>query len=151
MHVRKTLLPAIALLAFVGFRAIPSEAQDHPAYLHALSDLRLMRAYLEHPTPTGKTNAEEQYAIDEINAAIQLIRQAAIDDGKPLNYHPPVDAKLTPGDRFRNAREAGNAAWQDLNKEEDNGWAHDLKHHAMKHIEHANHTIDHIMSQLQNM
>lgn len=151
MKVRKILLPGIALLASFGSGAIQSHAQEHPAYLHALSDLRLMRAYLEHTTPTGKTNAEEQHAIDEINAAIGLIRQAAIDDGKPLNYHPPVDADLTPGDRYRHAREAGNAAWQDLNKEEDNGWAHDLKHHAMKHIEHANHTIDHIMSQLRNM
>jgi hypothetical protein len=151
MKVSRILLPTLALLAFSGFGAVSMQAEEHPAYLHALSDLRLMRAYLDRPAPGERINAEEQYAIDEINEAIREIQDAAISDGKPINYDPPVDARLTPGGRFRHAREAGNAAWHDLDKEEDNGWARDLKHRAMKHIENANHTIDHIISQLKEM
>lgn len=146
----KILLPAIALLAFFGYGAVQSQAQGrHPAYLHALSDLRLMRAYLERATPSERIDDEQQYAIDEIDAAIREIKAASIEDGKNLNDHPPVDANLNRGGRFRHAREAGNAAWHDLDKEEDNDFAHGLKHRALDHIEKANHTIDHIIHQIE--
>src|ERR1700677_4720348 len=67
----------------------------HPAYLHALADLRDSRAHLERAGAASQTTAwDENVAIHEIDAAIGEIRQASIDDGKPLNDHPPVDVRL---------------------------------------------------------
>ncbi len=151
MKFSKILLPAIALLAVFGYGAVQSQAQEHhhPAYLHALSDLRLMRAYLQQWAPSERVEDEQQRAIDEIDAAIREIKDAAIEDGKNLNDHPPVDANLNRNGRFRQARAAGNAAWHDLDREEDNDFAHGLKHRAMDHIEKANHIIDHIIEQFK--
>lgn len=141
---------AFALLgAGLAFAAgTPAQAQprgDHPAYLHALEDLRLMRAYLDRMTPNEVVDQESAHAIAEIDAAIAEIKRAAIDDGKNPNVHPPIDARITPTDRFHRAREAGNAAWRDVNQDEDNGYANGLKHRALQHIEDANHTIDAII------
>jgi hypothetical protein len=115
-----------------------------------LSDLRLMRAYLDRLAPSERIDAESQHAIDEIDAAIREVKEAAIDDGKDLRDHPPIDARILPTDRFHKAREAGNAAWHDLDREEDNGFAHGLKHRAMVHIEEANHTVDKIIHRIDH-
>src|SRR3569623_635768 len=77
--------------------------QAHPAYLHALTDLRHARALLERPAKAD-VKFDENVAIREIDAAIYEIMQAAIDDGKPLSDHPPVDrdsrrARRPAGDR----------------------------------------------------
>jgi hypothetical protein len=151
MKLSKTLILAVAFVAMLVIGTVPSHAQEpgrHPAYLHALSDLRLMRAYLDRLTPNERIDEESQHAIDEIDAAIREIKEASIDDGKDLRAHPPIDAHITPSNRFRKAREAGNAAWADINREEDNGYARGLKHRALKHIEEANHTVDHIIRRI---
>lgn len=145
---------AVVLAALFAFGAAPSQAQApgaHPAYLHALSDLRLMRAYLDRLTPSEVVDAESQGAIDEIDAAIREIKAASIDDGKNIHDHMPIDAHITPSGRYRKAREAGNAAWHDLDREEDNGYARGLKHRALDHIEKANHIVDHIVHRFDSM
>jgi hypothetical protein len=147
----------ISAAVVVAFFAIPSpsiQAQApgaHPAYLHALSDLRLMRAYLDRLTPNERVDDESARAIEEIDAAIREIKIASIDDNKPLGEHMSIDARITPSNRFRKAREAGNAAWADINREEDNEYARGLKHRALDHIEKANHIVDHIMSRFDRM
>jgi len=153
MKLSKAVLLACALVGVFALAAVPSRAQEpgrHPAYLHALSDLRLMRAYLDRLTPNERIDDETQHAIDEVDAAIREIKLASIDDGKDLRDHAPVDANIERFNRFRKAREAGNAAWADVNREEDNGWARGLKHRALDHIEKANHIIDHIIHQIDN-
>lgn len=154
MKLSKILVPSmafLALFALLGFGAIQSKAQNHPAYLHALSDLRMQRFYLERASPNPVFDAERQHAIEEIDDAIREIKAASIEDDKNINFHPPADVETTPGNRYRKAREAGNAAWQDIHREEDNGYAHGLKHRALKHIEEANHTIDHIIRGIDKM
>ncbi len=123
----------------------------HPAYLHALSDLRLMRAFLDRLTPDERIDDESAQAIAEIDAAINEIKLASIDDGKDLRDHLPIDARIAPTDRFHKAREAGNAAWADVNREEDNDYARGLKRRALDHIEKANHIVDHIVHRFDNM
>jgi hypothetical protein len=148
MKVCKPLFLAVALCLTFAIGSVPSQAQEygrHPAYLHALSDLRLMRAYLDRLTPNERVDDESAHAIEEIDAAIREIREASIDDHKDLRDHMPIDARITPTDRFHRAREAGNAAWHDLDHEEDNGFARGLKHRALDHIEKANHIVDHIV------
>jgi hypothetical protein len=153
MKLSKAVLLTFALVGAFMLASVPSRAQEpgrHPAYLHALSDLRLMRGYLDRLTPNERVDEESQHAIDEIDAAIREIKLAAIDDGKDLRDHPPIDAGIDRFNRFRKAREAGNAAWGDINREEDNDWARGLKHRALDHIEKANHIVDHIIHQIDN-
>lgn len=154
MKFSKIFVSSIALLTLLslfGFGAPQSKAQNHPAYLHALSDLRLYRYLLDRASPNPVFDADRQHAIAEIDEAIREISAASIEEGKNLNFHPPADAELTPDNRYVKAREAGNAAWADINREEDNDYAHGLKHRALKHIEEANHTIDHIIRALDKM
>jgi hypothetical protein len=153
MKISKTILFAAAFAGALILGAAPSNAQEfgrHPAYLHALSDLRLMRAYLDRLTPSERVDDESQHAIDEIDAAIREIKAASIDDGKDIHDHVPIDASINRLNRFRKAREAGNAAWADVNHEEDNDYARGLKHRALDHIEAANHIVDHILHQIDN-
>jgi hypothetical protein len=154
MKFSKIFAPAFALLTLLtllGFGATPSKAQNHPAYLHALSDLRMYRFFLERASPNPVFDAERQHAMDEIDAAIREIKAASIVDDKNIVFRPPADAELSAGNRYRKARESGNAAWADINREEDNGYAHGLKHRALNHIEEANHTIDHIIRAIDKM
>jgi hypothetical protein len=154
MNLIKPWLLAGALCLASAMGGLPSQAQQygkHPAYLHALSDLRLMRAYLDKLTPSERISDEQVRAIQEIDEAIRLIKEASIDDHKDMHDHMPVDAHITPSDRFRKAREAGSAAKHDLQEEEDNEYAHGLKHRALEHVENANHIVDNIIQRTSHM
>jgi hypothetical protein len=119
-------------------------APQHPAYLHALTDLRHARALLAKPA-RADVKFDENLAIREIDAAIREIREAAIDDGKPLEDHPPVDAKLHHRDRLRKAEELLHKAAADIDEKEDNGWAKGLRGRANGHIHNAEHAVHEAM------
>jgi hypothetical protein len=147
MKILKTSLLALTLCVTVA-GASSAQAQEqgrHPAYLHALSDLRQMRAYLDRLTPSEHISDEQVQAIEEIDEAIREIKSASIDDHKNMRDHMPVDANITPSSRFHQAHQAGEAALHDLSQEEDNGFANGLKHRAIEHVEKANHIVEHIM------
>jgi hypothetical protein len=109
----------------------------HPAYLHALSDLRAARALLERPTHGAEVKWDENRAIARLDAAIREIREAAIDDGKPIEDHPPVDARLRHRDRIRAAIDLLDKAARDIEEREDNGFARGLRGRALGHIRDA--------------
>jgi hypothetical protein len=114
----------------------PMPAQ-HPAYLHALSDLREARAHLERPrnyfAPRG-ANWDEHVAVTEIDAAIDEIKRAAIWDGKPLTDHPPVDAGLDWRGRIHRSLELLHQAERDISQEEDNPSVRGLQQRAREHV-----------------
>jgi len=113
----------------------------HPAYLHALSDLRAARAHLDHHDG-GELRHEEKEAIHAIDDAIAEIKKASIDDGKDLYDHPPVDAGLDHTGRLRRAKQLLEKARQDISHEEDNGYAQGLQQRAFGHIDRAIHNVD---------
>lgn len=106
----------------------------HPAYLHALSDLRAARWLLQRPTRDAEVRWDEGRAIAEIDAAIREIRDAAIDDGKPIEDHPPVDANLRHRDRIRRAVDLLDKAARDIEERETNDFARGLRNRAVGHI-----------------
>jgi tetratricopeptide (TPR) repeat protein len=106
----------------------------HPAYLHALSDLRFARAHLEKFGPNEVANARELHAIEAIDAAIREIRGASIDDGKNLADHPSIDLRLHKTDRYHKALELLAKASDDVRREEDDRAAQGLQHRALVHI-----------------
>lgn len=131
---------AIALL----FALSPNQTfaqSKHPAYLHALSDLRAARAHLEHHDG-GELRHEEKEAIHAIDDAINEIKKASIEDGKDLNDHPPVDAGLDYAGRLHRAKQLLEKAHQDIAHEEDNSFAQGLQQRAFGHIDRAIHEVD---------
>ena len=142
---------ALLLIPTIGSDSQADAQRRHPAYLHALSDLRLARAYLDRLTPSERIDEDQRMAIREIDFAIQDIRKAAIDDGKDLRDHAPVDANIQPRNRFQKAHEALAAAMRDVDQEEDDPRVRDLKHRSMEHIRLANDTIRHIQERLHLM
>ena len=149
----KTVRYCAILLFFVALCAaltLADEPGKHPAYLHALSDLRHARAHLERSTGSDRINDEEQRAIDEIDKAIGEIKRASIDDGKDLNDHPPVDAHLGHKGRYHRALELLDKAHNDIAREEDDSWARGLRNRALGHIDEAHRIVDHLIIQAAN-
>jgi hypothetical protein len=99
--------------------AAPPPPAIHPRYLSALSDLRYARALLWRPD-FREVMRDQRAAVDEIDHAIAEAKRAAIDDGKNIDDHPPVDAHMGWEGRFRKAMEALNHAREDLSFTETN-------------------------------
>jgi hypothetical protein len=136
-------LAAAAIVVILAPAA--SQAQvpgPHPAYLHALSDLRAARHYLNDGWAWGPVRHDDDVAVREIDAAINEIKHASIDDGKGLNDPFPIDRSLSPHDRFRKANELLAAAHHDLDHAEDVPWSRELRNRALVHIDMAHQTVD---------
>jgi len=131
---------AFALLLSLGTGTVLAQGK-HPAYLHALTDLRHARAHLERHDG-GELRHEEKEAIHSIDDAIAEIKKAAIDDGKDLNDHPPVDAGLDYAGRLHRAKQLLEKAHQDIEREEDNAFAQGLQQRALGHIDKAIHQVN---------
>ena len=97
--IRITLLSL--LVATCASAVYADKPGHHPHYLHALSDLRHARAYLDKLFMSEQRDDMEEHAIRKIDDAIREIKHASIDDGKNLNDHPPIDTHLKRGDRYR--------------------------------------------------
>jgi hypothetical protein len=118
----------------------------HPYYLHALSDLRYARGYLDRLGVDDQVDNDSMRAIQEIDAAIGEIKRASIDDGKDLHDHPPIDARVSRTDRFHKAIELLDKAHQDLSQEEDDAAARGLKDRAIRHVDEAHRSVDRAIS-----
>jgi tetratricopeptide (TPR) repeat protein len=133
-------LSFITLVLAFGVQAAPAP-QGHPAYLHALSDLRDARAHLERPNH-GELRQQEKDAIKEIDKAIDEIKKASIDDGKDISDHVPVDAHLPWDGRLHKALDLLDKAHNDIAKEEDDRFAVGLQQRAMDHIDKAHKHVE---------
>jgi hypothetical protein len=149
----KALRLCAVFLLFVAVCATMTFADDpgrHPAYLHALTDLRHARAHLERLTPSDRMDNEEEHAIAEIDKAIGEIKRAAIDDGKPLGDHPAVDAHLGHAGRYHRTLELLDKAHHDISEREDDEFAHGLRRRALEHIDEAHRIVEHLIQQASN-
>ncbi len=114
----------------------------HPAYLHALTDLRAARHFLNDGWAWGPVKHDDQEAIREIDAAINEIKRAAIDDGKGLNDPFPIDTSLSPHNRFRKANELLWKVHNDLSRAEDVPESRGLRNRAIGHVDRAHDIVD---------
>jgi tetratricopeptide (TPR) repeat protein len=146
----KLILAISVLVLFTSAysSAEPAARPDHPAYLHALSDLRDARAHLQRPDG-GELRDQEKKAVHEIDDAINEIKKASIDDGKDLNDHAPVDASLDWRGRLHKSLELVNKAHNDVAREEDNAFAQGLQQRALDHIDKAHHHIEEAIQVVQ--
>jgi hypothetical protein len=143
--VTKTLL---LLSLFAGAVALlPKGAQaqvpgPHPAYIHALEHLRVARAYLHDNWAWEPVRQDDNYAIAQIDGAIHEIKAAAIDDGKNIDDHPPIDVHASWHDRFRHAEDLLKMAQSDLARAEDVPESRGLRDRALQHINAAEAAVD---------
>ncbi len=140
----KTLIRTILLTSLVAAcvgGAFADEPGHHPRYLHALSDLRHARAHLERLAMNEQRDEMERHAIQQIDEAINEMKRASIEDGKNLNDHPAIDARLRRGDRYREALELLDAARRDARMEEDDPRSRGLQHRIISHIDNAHHMV----------
>ncbi len=138
----KLSTPLAAALALAASFAAPSApAADlpgrHPAYLHALSDLRDARWNLEHRPGDAAVSAQEDVAIVETDRAIQEAKIAATEDGKNLADHPHEDAYVDRPGRLHRALDLLRRAHEDVRQEEDNPESRDLRRRVDEHIDAA--------------
>jgi hypothetical protein len=130
------LLTALALAA--SFASLNAAAADlpgkHPAYLHALTDLRDARWNLEHRGGDKAVSAMEDKAILEVDRAIAEARKAAREDEKNATDRPHEDANLDHAGRLHHALDLLRAAHTDINQEEDNPEARAMRHSVEVHI-----------------
>jgi hypothetical protein len=114
----------------------PPPPQAHPRYMSAISDLRYARALLFRPD-WRDVMRDQRAAVEEIDRAIAEAKRAAIDDGKNIDDHPPVDTRMGWEGRFRRAMELLDSAERDLSMEEDNRNAAAWRGAARQNIENA--------------
>jgi len=128
-------------LMFAMLISLGAAAQDlpgrHPAYLHALTDLRAARWLIEHRPGDARVSADEDVAITRIDEAIREIKRAAIDDGKDIHDHPPVDAQLDNRGRLHRAEELLHKVHDDIAREEDDPLTRGLRDRAVRHVDEA--------------
>ncbi|MGO9259708.1 MAG: hypothetical protein ACLQU1_25855 [Bryobacteraceae bacterium] len=122
----------------------PPMMAAHPHYLSAIADLRYARALLYRPD-WREVMRDQRAAVDEIDRAIGEARQAAIDDGKNPDAHPPIDARMGWEGRFRKAMELLDSAQRDLSMEEDNGAAAAWRARALRNIANARGSVSRAM------
>jgi hypothetical protein len=125
------------LVLALGCQATVVQPGRHPAYLRSLSDLRHARAHLERRGGDPGMKWDEHTAIGEIDAAIQDLKSASMDDGKNLRDHPPVDVHMGYAGRLHQALELLRQAERDCRGEEDNGSARAAQARALGHIREA--------------
>jgi hypothetical protein len=115
----------------MGMGPGPGVGGAHPHYLRAISDLRFARALLWRESARNVME-DERRAVHEIEEAIAECKRAAIDDGRNIDEHPPIDGGWGWGDRFRRAQDALNSAMSNLRFEEDDraalGWRNRAMH-----------------------
>ena len=135
----------LSLLILLGATAMPASQRvlpgKHPGYLHALTTLRSARWFLNHQPRDRKVCAGEDVAILEIDAAINEIKRASIDDGKDIYDHPIIDVNQR-GSLLLRSIETLNKAHADIDQEVDNPEVRDLRHRALEHIDRATRAAD---------
>jgi hypothetical protein len=131
------LLAALALAAGCSTTGTSAAGLPgrHPAYLHALTDLRDARWFLEHRPGDAAVSSQEDVAITEVDRAIGETRKAALEDGKNLAEHAHEDAVLDHAGRLHHALDLLRQAHADVHQEEDNPGTRDMRGRIDAHVD----------------
>jgi hypothetical protein len=139
MSARRPTLHAAAFALTAVLAAFGAQAADlpghHPAYLHALSDLRLARWNLTHRGGDAAVAEQERIAVLEIDRAIAQAMQAAGEDGKNAERNVHEDAVLDRSGALHHAAELLAKAKQDVAEGEDNPQARRIRNGVIEHID----------------
>jgi hypothetical protein len=145
MRILKSLAAAscAAVAAVMFLTAAPVQAQE-PHYLHALSDLRTARDYINFDKRDMYRNERKQ-ANEEIDAAIAEIKHAAWDDGKNTRFAPPSGV-IDPWMPLHSALDALHKSHQSVEAGVDTPENTGLRSRALQHIEHAESIVSRVIT-----
>ena len=107
-----------------------------PMYLHAISDLRSARTYLQSDHFRGESKARD-LAIEEINHALDEIKRAAVDDGKNPSETPPPQSGGDPTMPVHAAVRLLREARDDIERGHDRPENQGLRERSLEHIDRA--------------
>jgi hypothetical protein len=127
---------AFALLTLLTLAPATVAHAQMPAYLHALSDLRSARAFLEYDTRPAWAG-HRQHAIEQIQKAIDDIKVAARDDGKNPWHTPPPQSGGSEAWPIHSAVKLLKEARGDVDHGVDLPENHGLRERSLEHIDHA--------------
>ena len=126
---------------------LASATQAHaqlPRYLHAISDLRSARVYLQQDL-RPEFAGHRQHAIDEISKSIDEMKMAARDDGKNPWHTPPPQSGGNPGAPIHTALRLLDEAYNDVAYGADTPENRGLQARSLRHIDEARHELHHIL------
>lgn len=126
----------------------PAPPMQHPAYMHAIADLRAAHWMLEHRPGNWEQSIDERNAEREIEAALREIKEAAIDDGRGIDDHGPVDERADRGGRLHKAEDYLRQAREDIAHGEDDAFANRLRERSFRHIDAALENVHRAMHSL---
>ena len=137
-----TIVALVLLLSALTERtpALPVAAAVWGVLFGLVAVIAALVRVLERPDH-GEWRHEEKEARHHIDKAIDEIKKAAIDDGKDLSDHPPVDVHMDWPGRLHRAMELLDKAHEDISREEDNRFAQGLQQRAFAHIDEAKHEV----------
>jgi hypothetical protein len=131
----------LALLGTMVALTLPVAAQaqwwnQHPGYLHALSDIRTAYWLIAHEDASNPAmRGDEIQAGRELHAAYDEMAHAAVSDGRNIDDQPPPDfAWGTHNDRLHKALDLVHRAYAELDGEEENPQAAGLRQRAKGHL-----------------
>jgi len=131
------ILAAAAALALAAPLAHADWAGEHPAYAHALADLREARFQIAHRHGDAAMSRNEAAALDAIDRAIDDAKHAAWTDGKDLDNHVAPDVDVDERGRLHAAVGLLRQAEQNVNQQEDNRSARDDRERVLHDIDFA--------------
>jgi hypothetical protein len=144
MRILKSLtLAATALLTLMILApSTPAQAQG-PRYLHALSNLRMARAWIQSD---GRPQFSDirKHAVHEIDKAIDEVKKAARDDGKYTNWTPPPSSGGNPATPITSALTLLDEAHGDVGAGQDAPENMGLQVRALQHIDAARQDLQEI-------
>jgi len=148
---KKTFLAAMTVgLLVLSAGAYADEPGKHPYYLHALSDLRTAHWLLEHRQGDARVSRHENLALAQIDAAVNDIRHAAIDDGKNVQARTADDAGADHPGRLHKAVELLEKVHADVAREEDDPRSRGLQHRAIRHVDAALNQVKRAIVDVEN-
>jgi len=122
----------------------PMPVGGHPHYASAIANLRYARELLYRPD-WREVMRDQRAAVEEIDRAIADARNAAIDDGRSPNAHPPIEPRMGWEGRFRKALELLDAADRDIRSEQDFGPGAAWQGRALRNIQTAKTFVERAM------
>ena len=129
---------ALFALLFAGMstQAYAQTPGPHPAYLHALRDLREARDLLHSDFADARHKELGAAATQEVEKAIGDLKAASHLDEKNLGDTPPTKA-LSPEGRFHQIQALLSSAHNDIKQPESDPVARPYKDRALGHIDSA--------------
>lgn len=139
----KVVISCLGTALLFALLPLTVQAAQHPYYLHALADLREARWLLEHKPGDPQVTDQEIMAVNEIDAAINEIKHASIDDGKDIYAHTGANFVGGYPDRLNKALELLDKVHRDIDQEEDDPMTRGLQKGAMLHVDNAKLATEH--------